>query len=186
MAHEVRLKVASPELLGMALLSYVSLMLGLVCLGVGGDPVDMEMISAFFPYAGALLFLVTAFSFLSEDLFSTILFGIMALVCMGMPSVLSATSSGRLGIFLLFGGLFLLNLTLMSLSRPTRLFSLSLCLLALTLISLGIWAWQGFVEWTIFGNLAGTFGFLAGLLLFYLPAAIIYNEARGHKALPIF
>jgi succinate-acetate transporter protein len=187
MSEEMKIKVAMPDVLGLLLVSFIALMVGLVSLGVGNAANAMGMVFAFLPYAALLFLIVTVACYLNENMFGTALFGVLTVFFYGLPVVVSgAPGFTDIALFVLFGAVFLLAMTGVSLAQPVKMVTGVIILAALTFLFLGVWLWTDFTDASsIWGTLTGIFGVLAGLLSLYLPLAILYNTMKGQNTLPL-
>lgn len=184
MTNEAKLKVAMPEALGLALVSYIAMMVGLVLLDVGFAPTSLGMIGAFLPYAGMLLAVVTVFSYLNDNMFATVLFGWLALFFWAFPYVMAgAPGVADLALYILFTAFFLLVMTFVSTAQPVKMVTGVLLLAGLTFLFVGIWAWTSYEA--VYATIGGFFGVITGLLAMYVPAAILYNTMKGDNVLPL-
>ncbi|MDD3398989.1 MAG: hypothetical protein PHW93_05265 [Candidatus Methanomethylophilaceae archaeon] len=187
MSEEMKIKVAMPEILGLLLVSFIALMVGLVSLGVGDAANSMGMVFAFLPFAALLFLIVTIACYLNDNMFGTALFGVLTVFFYGLPVVVGgAPGFTDIALFVFFGAVFLLAMTFVSLAQPVKMVTGVIGLAALTFLFLGVWLWTDFTDASaIWGVLTGVFGLLAGLLAMYLPIAILYNTMKGQNTLPL-
>ncbi len=188
---EVKLKVAMPEILGLYLVAYIAMMVGLALLDIGAGPFNsMNMVFAFLPYAALAFGLVAIFSYLGDNMFATALFGILAVFFYGFPDVVGAQLTGLTGfadtgMYVLFGAIFLLIMGVVSLAQPVKMVTGVIVLAGLTFLLVGLWIWQGELDSSALEILGGLLGVITGLLSLYLPTAILFNTMKGKNVLPI-
>lgn len=181
----MKMKVAMPETLGLLLISFIALMVGLIALGIGEAANQMEMVVFFLPYAAILLGIVTVFSYWNDNMFATALFGVLAVFFWGFPAVMLGAFATDASLYVLFGAVFLLVMAFVSTAQPVRMVSGVILLAGLTFLFLSVWVYDGFVVDAIWGILVGIFGVLAGLLAMYVPVAILYNSMKGQNTFPL-
>ena len=184
--NEVKLVVAMPAALGLFLVSYIGMMVGLVMLGFGDAPSNKAMVFAFLPWAGVAFGLAAVISYLDNNLFDSVLFAILAVVIYSIPGVMgSASGFTDKGMFVFFAAAFLFAMTYVSLNIPIRMVTITLLIASFTFLFLGMWVWNG-MESGIIETLTGVFAILLGLISFYLPTALMFNIMKGEKTLPVF
>lgn len=179
-----------PEILGLLLVSFIAMMVGLVALGIGDAANNMTMVALFLPYAAILFGIVTVFCYLNDNMFATALFGILAVFFWGFPGVLGAALTNGIGVsdaalYVLFAAVFLLAMAFVSTAQPVKMVTGVILLAGLAFLFVGVWVWDGFAPDAIWAMLVGVFGVLAGLLAMYVPVAILYNTMKGQNTLPL-
>ncbi len=188
---EVKVKVAMPEILGLYLVAFVALMVGLALLDVGIGPFgSMYMVFAFLPYAALAFGLVAVFSYFNDNMFATALFGILAVFFYGFPEVVGAqlgalTEFADTGMYVLFGAVFLIIMGAVSLAQPVKMVTGVIVLAGLTFLMVALWIWVGELDSSTYEMLGGLLGVITGLLSLYLPTAILFNTMKGKNVLPI-
>ncbi len=183
--ESVGIRVAMPAALGLFLVSYIAMMVGLVMFGFGAAPANKAMVFEFLPWAAAAFGLLAAVSFLDENLFDAVLFGMLAVFFWSLPGVVAnGPSFADIAMFILFAAAFLLIMTFLSLNLPIRMVTGVLLLAGITFTLLGVWVYQGMVGGLV-ETLTALFAVLLGLLSAYLPAALIYNSMAGEDVLPV-
>lgn len=183
--QKIGLKLAMPAALGLFLVSYIAMMVGLVMFGFGFAPNHKEMVFSFLPYAAAAFGLVTLISFLDNNLFDSVLFGMLAVFFWSLPGVIAKSLSfADMSMFILFAAAFLLIMAFISINLPIRMITGVLVLAGITFLFLGLWV-NGAMEPGIVETLTASFAVLTALLSAYLPTALIFNSMSGKQSLPV-
>ncbi|MCG7844670.1 MAG: hypothetical protein MIO90_04485, partial [Methanomassiliicoccales archaeon] len=138
MAEEsnVHIKLAGAEVLGLFLISLVTILVGMY----GLEVIDsLGVILAVAWFVGLGLFLTTIIAYLNENILVSAAFGLFAIFLLGFANMANGGDSTSCEIYSIFVGLGVLMIALVSFAQPVKILPIFLIIAALAFISLGLW-----------------------------------------------
>ena len=179
MSDETKIKVAMADAFGVILIGWIAFMLAFVFLDQYGLGLVVGGLSGI---VGIALAAVTIMAFLNDNLFGTALFGPLAVFFYVFPTVIADTPEA-VSALILFVGVYLLVMGIISLAQPVRMVTIVLFVAAIALILVGYWWIDG---GETLKTLSGVFLALLGIFASYLGLAIVTNTIKGEMVLPLF
>jgi len=190
MAEEsnVHTKMAMAEVLGLYMIALIGILVGCYGLGVFDG---LGVIIGISTYLGLGLLLCTYVAYRNENLLLTGIFGVLAVFLLGFPAMVNG-AMGTLGdfdsamIYMVFIGVLLLVMGLISLAQPVKMLPVLLIVAAIAFILLGLWFQNDLPNATEdYRMLTGVFWLLVGLIATYMGAAITMLVMKGKPVLPL-
>jgi succinate-acetate transporter protein len=178
MSDETKIKVAMADAFGAILIGWIAFMMAFVFFdqyGLG------FMVGGLSGIVGIALAVVTIMAFLNDNLLGTALFGPLAVFFYVFPTVI-ADAPEAVATMIIFVGIYLLLLGIISLAQPVKLVPVVLVVAAIALVLVGYW-WVDGGE--TLKTLSGVFLALLGVLATYLGLAIVANTVKGDMVLPL-
>jgi hypothetical protein len=187
MAEErnVHVKLGMAEGFGCVLVAYLTFMVSMW----GFEQVSPgPAILAVSYWVGIGFLIVTAVAFFNENYLMSCVFGILGVFTLLFPDFALATLTGgesaqNGGMAILFVGIALLVLTIVSMVQPIRLVPIFLLMAALMFFFVGLW-WGDLANET-YQMLTGVFALIVMLLALYFVAAVGIFVLKGKPVLPL-
>jgi len=190
MAEEsnMKVKMAMAEVLGLYLIAIVGILVG--CYGLGvfdglGVIINVSM------WLGLGLLLCTLVAFYNENLLLTGIFGVLGVFLVSFSGMVDG-AMGSLGdfdsamIYMVFIGVLLLVMALVSMAQPVKMLPILLIVAAISFILLGLWFQNDLPNATEdYRMLTGVFWMLTGIIALYMAAAIKLLVMKGKPVLPL-
>jgi hypothetical protein len=180
MAEEsnVHIKLAGAEVLGLFLVSLITILVGMYGLEATDD---LSVILAVAWYVGLGLFLTTIIAFLNENILVAAALGLFAIFLMGFCDMACAGDATSSEIYCIFVGLGVLLVGVVSFAQPVKLLPIFLIVAALAFIFLGLWFDMGEDVRIIVGILWT----IVSLMALYMATAIAFLMVKGKQVLPL-
>jgi hypothetical protein len=190
--ENVHLKVAMAEVLGLFLISLVAILVGMYGLEVVDGFAAIGTIGGIIPWIGAGLLLCTLVAFWNENILVTAAFGVFAIFCLsfngmiGGVSGLGGSDNEQAMYYMIFVGIALAMIGLVSLAQPVKILPVFLFIAALAFIFLGLW-YNGLAEGNAddYRTIVGALWTIAALLALYMATAISFLVVKGKPVLPL-
>ncbi len=183
--RNVHVKLGMAEGLGCVLIAYLTFMVAMW----GFEQVSPgPAILAVSYWCGIGFLIVTAVAFFNENYLMTCVFGILGVFTLLFPDFAGATLTGgesaaNGGMAILFIGVVLLVLTIVSVAQPIRLLPIFLLVASLMFFFVGLW-WGDLANET-YQMLTGVFALITMLLALYFVAAVGVLVLKGKPVLPL-
>lgn len=190
MADEnVHVKVAMAEVLGLFLISIMAITVGMYGLEMFDD---LGVILAIAPYVGAGMLLCTFIAFWNENILVSGAFGVFAIFLLAFTPGANAWIADFVGaqngtafqIFVIFCGLALLMVGLVSFAQPVKILPLFLIVAFIAFVLLGLWIGEKGPE-EDYRTMVGVFWTIAALMALYMATAISFLVVKGKAVLPL-
>lgn len=180
MAEETKIKVAMGDAFGATLIGFAAFMIAFFLLEVY---TSTEMMMGVSSAAGIGLALATVIVYLNENILGTMIFGPLAVFFYVLPQI-ALVDPLATGMLIMFVGVYLLLVALVSMMQPIKFVPLLLVVAFLALFIIGYWWYGGMASDTL--KLAGgIFGVLLGILATYLGLAVTVFGMTGEPKLPL-
>lgn len=184
----IHMKVAMAEVFGLYMIALVGILVG----GYGLSMFDgLGVIIGVSVYLGLGLLLCTFVAFWNENLLLTGIFGVLAIFLLGFPSMVTG-AMGAMGdfdsamIYMVFIGVLLLVMGLISLAQPVKILPVLLIVAALAFIFLGLWFKEDLPNSKEnYRAIVGALWMIVGILATYMAAAISLLVMKGKQVLPL-
>ncbi len=182
--RNVHVKLAMPEGLGCLLIAYLTFMVAML----GFDQVTLGPALLAVSYWVGIGFLICAVAaFFNENYIMTCVFGILGVFTLAFPQIVTDVpptgSFANGGMAVLFIGVILLVVALVSAWQPVRLLPIFLVIAALMFFFIGLW-WGDLANDT-YKMLTGVLAFITMLLALYFTAAVGALVVKGKPVLPL-
>jgi hypothetical protein len=183
--RNIHMKLGMAEGLGCVLVAYLTFMVAMW----GFDQVTPgAAILAVSYWCGIGFLIVTVVAFFNENYLMSCVFGILGVFTLLFPDFAVATLTGAEtaangGMAILFVGVVLLVLTIVSVAQPIRLVPIFLLMAALMFFFIGLW-WGDLANDT-YQMLTGVFAIITMLLALYFVAAVGVLVLKGKPVLPL-
>jgi len=185
MAEErnIHVKLGMAEGLGCVLVAYLTFMVAMLAFdqittGLGGSA-----ILAVSYWVGIAFLIVTVVAFFNENYLMSCVFGILGVFTLAFPQIAADQTLMNGGMAVIFVGVVLLVLTIVSMVQPIRLVPIFLLMAALMFFFIGLW-WGDMANDT-YKMLMGVFAFITMLLALYFVAAVGVLVIKGKPLLPL-
>ncbi len=190
MAEEsnVHTKMAMAEVLGLYMIALIGILVGCYGLGVFDG---LGVIIGVSTYLGLGLLLCTYVAYRNENLLLTGIFGVLAIFLLGFSAMVDGALSpmgdvDSAMIFMVFIGVLLLIMGVISLAQPVKMLPVLLIVAAIAFILLGLWFQNDLPNATEdYRMMTGVFWMLVGLIATYMGAAISLLVMKGKPVLPL-
>ena len=184
----IHMKLAMAEVFGLYIIALVGILVGSYGLKIfDGLGVIIEVSL----YLGLGLFLCTLVAFWNENLLLTGIFGVLAIFLLGFSPMVRG-AMGAFGdfdsamVYMVFIGVLLLVMGLISLAQPVKMLPILLIVAALAFIFLGLWFKNDLPNAKEdYRAIVGALWLLAGLIATYMAAAISLLVMKGKQVLPL-
>ncbi|MEM0449523.1 MAG: hypothetical protein QW520_06870 [Methanomassiliicoccales archaeon] len=178
--RNIHIKLGMAEGLGCVLIAYLTFMVAMW----GFEQVSAgPAILAVSYWIGIGFLIVTAVAFFNENYLMSAVFGVLGVFTLAFPQIASDPVFGNGGMAVLFVGIILLVLAVVSLAQPIRLLPIFLIIAALMFFFIGLW-WGDLANET-YQMLTGVFAFITMLLALYFVAAVGLLVLKGKPVLPL-
>lgn len=184
----IHMKVAMAEVFGLYIIALVGILVGSYGLGIFDG---LGVIIAVSLYLGLGMLLCTFVAFWNENLLLTGIFGVLAIFLLGFGPMASG-AMGAMGdfesamVYMVFIGVLLLVMGLISLAQPVKMLPILLFVAALAFIFLGLWFKNDLPNAKEnYRAIVGALWILAGLIATYMAAAISLLVMKGKQVLPL-
>jgi len=184
----MKVKMAMAEVLGLYLIALLGIMVGCYGLGVFDGLGVIINVSA---WVGVGLLLCTLVAFYNENLLLTGIFGVLGVFLLSFSGMVDG-AMGAFGdfdsamVYMVFIGILLLVMGLVSLAQPVKMLPVLLILAAISFVLLGLWFQNDLPNGTEdYRMITGVFFFITGLVALYMAAAIKLLVMKGKPVLPL-
>jgi hypothetical protein len=184
----IHMKVAMAEVFGLYIIALIGILVGCYGLNVFDG---LGVIIAVSLYLGLGLLLCTFVAFWNENLLLTGIFGVLAIFLLGFGPMATG-AMGAMGdfdsamIYMVFIGVLLLVMGLISLAQPVKMLPILLIVAALAFIFLGLWFKNDLPNGKEdYRAIVGALWLLAALISTYMAAAISLLVMKGKQVLPL-
>jgi hypothetical protein len=182
MAEErnIHIKLGMAEGFGCALVAYLTFMVAML----GFEQITAgAAIMAVSYWCGVGFLIVTVVAFINENYLMSAVFGTLGVFTLAFPEIVTDPVMMNGGMAVLFVGVILLVLAIVSIVQPIRLVPLFLLMAALMFFFIGLW-WGDITNDTYL-MLMGVFAFITMLFALYFVAAVGVLVLKGKPVLPL-
>jgi hypothetical protein len=178
--RNIHMKLGMAEGLGCVLVAYLTFMVAML----GFEQITAgQAILAVSYWCGIAFLIVTVVAFFNENYLMSCVFGVLGVFTLAFPQITSDPVLGNGGMAVLFVGVILLVLTIVSMAQPIRLVPIFLLMAALMFFFVGLW-W-GDMSNDTYLMLMGVFAFITMILALYFVAAVGVLVLKGKPILPL-
>ena len=186
--RNVHVKVAMAEVLGLFMIALIGILVGCYGLKVFNG---LGVIIGVSFYLGLGLLLCTAAAFYNENILLTGIFGILAIFLLGFKAMVEG-ALGSFGdydsamVFMVFIGVLMLVLALISFAQPVKILPVLLIVAGLAFIFLGLWFGNDLAKGKEdYRAIVGALWLIVSLLATYMAAGITLLVMKGKQVLPL-